>query len=120
DVLDHRGNSPRRYRNTLIFLAPDKVRLEELEQAVRLYLAWKSIDEEQDVLNLDAFQRNQARSKRDEADQTVAKRIPETYNWLLVPVQPSPTGPVEWDEIRVTGEDKLAVKASRKLRTEEL
>src|SRR5690606_37887679 len=39
---------------------------------------------------------------------------------LLVPVQPSPTGPVEWDEIRVTGEDKLAVKASRKLRTEEL
>ena len=120
DVLDHRGNSPRRYRNTLIFLAPDKARLEELEQAVRLYLAWKSIDEEQDALNLDAFQRNQARSKRDEADQTVAKRIPETYIWLLVPVQPSPTGPVEWDEIRVTGEDKLAVKASRKLRTEEL
>ncbi|MDI3340921.1 MAG: Swt1 family HEPN domain-containing protein [Sphaerobacter sp.] len=119
EVLDQRGGSPRRYRNALVFLAPDKARLAELEEAVRLYLAWKSIEEEQEALNLDAFQRNQARSKRADADQTVARRIPEAYSWLLVPVQPSPTGPVDWDEIKIQGEDRLAVKASRKLRTEE-
>jgi hypothetical protein len=54
-MLDERGSSPRRYRNTLVFLAADRTRLGELEQAVREYLAWKSIETERETLNLDAF-----------------------------------------------------------------
>ena len=120
DALDNRGNSPRRCRNTLVFLAPDQTRLEELEQAVRLYLAWKSIDEEQEALNLDAFQRSQAISKRQDADRTVDQRIPEAYSWLLVPYLPTKDArEVVWEEIRVQGEGDLAVKSSRKLRNEE-
>ena len=43
EILEKRGNSPRRYRNTLVFLAADRSRLDELEVAARYYLAWKSI-----------------------------------------------------------------------------
>lgn len=50
DILENRGTSPRRYRNMLVFLAADRDRLSHLEQSVRRYLAWKSIEEESTVL----------------------------------------------------------------------
>src|SRR6266567_3486128 len=59
-IIEQRGASPRYYANTLVFLAADRTRLEELDQAARQYLAWKDIENNQEILNLDAFQRNQA------------------------------------------------------------
>src|SRR5262249_50351744 len=40
-ILESRGTSPRLYRNTLVFLAVDKVRFQDLDEALRKYLAWK-------------------------------------------------------------------------------
>ncbi len=118
-ILNQRGQSPRLYRNALVFLAADRTRLGELEQAARHYLAWKSIDTESVALNLDPFQSNQAKNKRKEADDTVARRIPETYQWLLVPTQPNPQGNLEWQELRLQGDGPLAVRASKKVQSEE-
>ena len=42
-LLESRGNSPRLFRNSLVFLAADKARMQDLDDAVRRYLAWKSI-----------------------------------------------------------------------------
>jgi predicted AAA+ superfamily ATPase len=120
EVLDRRGTGQQIYRNMLAFLAPDKTRLAELEQALRQHMAWRSIDEEREQLNLDAFQSNQARTKCEQADDAVKARILETYSWLLVPTQPDPQGAVEWQELRVQGRELLAVRAGRKLKTEEL
>lgn len=120
DILEHRGNSPRLYRNTLLFLAPDRTRLDELSSAVRQYLAWKSIEAEKDELNLDTFQRNQALTQRDRAQETVKARIPETYIWLLVPTQPEKTGGIEWQEIRLTGSDSIVARASKRACNDEL
>src|SRR6266849_2669758 len=50
-ILESRGNTPRLYRNTLVFLAADKVRLQDLDEAVRRFLAWKSIVADKDTLN---------------------------------------------------------------------
>src|SRR5260370_22385102 len=61
-IIEQRSTSPRYYANALVFLAVDRIRLEELEQAARQYLAWKSIEDEQQILNLDAFHRTQARA----------------------------------------------------------
>ena len=119
-ILEERGAGPRRHRNTLVFLAPDRARLEDLEKAVRQYLAWRSISEERDALNLDAFQRAQAEQRLHQAEEVVSHRIPETYYWLLVPIQPDPRGAVEWQQLRAQGQDPLAVRASRKLKNEEL
>ncbi len=120
EILDLRGNTRRSYRNTLVFLAADRNRLEDLKQGVRQYLAWDSITQESETLNLDAFQRNQARTKREEAYKTVEARIPETYLWLLVPDQPDPRQPEELQEFKLQPQPQspLAVNASRKLKTE--
>ena len=118
-ILNNRGNSPRLYKNMLVFLAPDKTRLNDLEQAIRNYLAWDSIWREREVLNLDAFQSNQASTKREQAEGTVQSRIKETYVWLLVPLQPDPQGAMEWQESRLQGQDALAVRAVKRLKNDE-
>ncbi len=119
-ILDNRGSSPRNYRNALVFLAPDTVRLKELMDAVRQHLAWTSIWNERAQLNLDNFQTKQAETKCRGADETVKARIPETYQWLLVPSQPDPKAPPEWLQFRQQGQDSLAVRASKRLTTEDL
>lgn len=123
-ILESRGQSPRNYKNTLVFLAPDAARLRELQQAVRQYLAWKSIVQDgsgdSPVLNLDNFQRRQAETKNKAADETVDARIPETYQWLLVPGQPDPKGNIEWTEIKLQKQAGLAAAAAKKLKNEEL
>ena len=59
-ILESRGNTPRLYRNTLVFLAADKVRFQDLDEALRKYLAWSSIVAEKEMLDLDRHQRSQA------------------------------------------------------------
>ncbi len=120
EILASRGTSPRTYKNMLVFLAADTTRLQELNYAVKSFLAWKSIREEREALNLDPFQTKQAETKCKNADETVEVRIPETYQWLLVPQQPNPKGDIEWVEIRQQGQDHLAPRASKKLRNDEM
>jgi predicted AAA+ superfamily ATPase len=124
ECLNNRGTSPRLMRNTLVFLAADRARLEDLRKAVRDYLAWKSIERDSESLNLDAFQRNQAKTKHEEADATVAQRIPEAYMWLLIPGEKkageSGQSRLEWTELKPTGNEVLAVKASKRLKSDGL
>ena len=119
-ILESRGNAPRLYRNTLVFLAADKVRLQDLDEALRKYLAWSSIVAEKEALNLDPHQTRQAETQKQAADGAVTARLPETYQWLLVPEQSTPQAQVVWQASRLTGSDALAVRASKKLRSDEL
>lgn len=119
-ILDSRGNAPRIYRNTLVFLAADKVRLQDLDEALRKFIAWQSIVEEKGELELAPSQVRQAEQQKAAADSAVAARIPETYQWVLAPSQKDPQSPVEWKPSRLTGNDPLAVRASRKLRNDDL
>jgi predicted AAA+ superfamily ATPase len=119
-ILEMRGNSPRLYRNTLVFLAADRTRLQDLDEAARKLLAWESILAEQKNLNLSPYQVTQAETQRTAAESTVTARLPETYQWLLVPVQATPQTPITWEAMRLSGTDALAVRASKKLRSDEL
>jgi predicted AAA+ superfamily ATPase len=119
-ILESRGNTPRLYRNTLVFLAADKTRLQDLDEAARKYLAWESILTERLTLNLDPQQVTQAETQKTAADGAVTARIPETYQWLLVPVQASPQAAIEWQAHKLSGTDALAVRVSKKLRNDEL
>jgi len=119
-ILESRGNAPRLFRNTLVFLAPDKTRLQDLDEAVRRYLAWESILAEREQLDLSPHQVKQAETQKDAAASAVTARVPETYQWLLVPVQENPQAAVEWQAIRLSGQDALAVRASKKLRSDQL
>jgi predicted AAA+ superfamily ATPase len=119
-ILETRGNSPRLFRNTLLFLAADKTRLQDLDEAARKYLAWASILAEKEQLNLSPYQVTQAETQKTVADSAVTARLPETYQWLLVPVQNKPQDAITWEGLRLSGQDALAVRASKKLRTDEL
>jgi len=119
-ILEMRGNTPRLYRNTLVFLAADKIRLQDLDEAARKYLAWESILAEKVTLNLDPQQVKQAETQKVAADGTVTARLPETYQWLLVPLQKTPQAAIEWQPMRLSGQDALAVRASKKLKGDEL
>jgi predicted AAA+ superfamily ATPase len=119
-ILETRGNIPRLFRNTLVFLAVDQTRLQDLDEAVRRYLAWDAILAEKETLNLDPHQVKQAETQQKSADGAVTARLPEAYQWLLVPVQSSPQASIEWQSFRLSGQDSLAVRASKKLRNDEL
>jgi predicted AAA+ superfamily ATPase len=119
-ILETRGNTPRLFRNTLVFLAVDQSRLQDLDEATRSFLAWDSILAEKETLDLTPHQVKQAEMQRSSADSSVTARLPEAYQWLLVPVQTSPQDPVTWQATRLSGLDALAVRASKKLRNDEL
>lgn len=119
-ILESRGSTPRLYRNTLVFLAADKARLQDLDEALRRYLAWRSILAEKETLNLDPHQVRQAETQMQAAGGAVTARLPETYQWLLVPEQANPQAPTIWQAIRLSGGDALAARASKRLRSDEL
>lgn len=123
-ILSQRGNTPRIYQNTLVFLAADRPRLSELESAVRSYLSWESIlneaEGDQPKLNLDNFQRAQATAQRKATDQMVQSRIAETYQIVLAPTQEKPASEVVWTWLRATGSETLVARASKKLKNDDL
>ena len=120
EILENRGNSPRLYRNMLVFIAPDVTNAQAWEQSLREYLAWKSIDDEAEPLNLDAQQRRQVATALKRTEETLLARLQETYSWLIVPAQPEPTGPIDYQAHRISGQDSFYDRAARKLRQSEL
>jgi predicted AAA+ superfamily ATPase len=118
-LLEKRAAGDRLHRNMLVFLAPDKARLEELRAGVRECLAWRSIEADKATLNLDNFQTRQAETKRTQFEEVVSQRVSETYVWVLVPAQTATDPAVTWEETRVSGPDPLAARVSKKLRGDE-
>ena len=121
-ILNEKGTGPRIYRNTLVFAAPDRERLQELQHAVRQLLAWRSIEKDTDTLNLDTFQRQQVKDGIKRSEDIVASRMNETFIWLLVPVQERPAeAAITWTSYRINGSEKetLPERASRKLVSDE-
>ncbi len=133
DALHHKGNSPRFYQNTLLFLAADSNKIENLARNVAQYLAWEAIVEDKKILNLDAFQEKQAMNKKEQSDKDVAVILLDTYQWLLVPTQElrieekedsqvesslspisSIISPIEWKETRLQVQGSLVETASKK------
>lgn len=117
--LSERSGGPRSNRNMLVFVAPDAPRLEELREAARFHLAWKSVWDERAELNLDELSRRQAETQRDHFDEATNQRIGETFVWLLTPRQEAGSSEVTWEQTRVAGSEPIPVRVSRKLASEE-
>ena len=87
------GSGQRVRRNTVVFAAADAARYEELDAAVREYLAWAYITSRATEMDLTAQQSAQAATRRAQADQAVDARIAASYVWALVPEQPDAAAP---------------------------
>ena len=119
EVLASRSGGPRVHRNMLVFLAADVARIEELRDAARTAMAWDSIDRDRGSLRLDSVQLAQIDTRRREWHDTADQRIGEAYQWLLVPSGMPGSPEIIWEVSRASGSDPLAVRASRRLRSEE-
>lgn len=118
EILNNRGNSPRVYRNMLAFVAPDQDTMNSLKQTVRRYLAWQSIKEDSEDLNLDAAQNRETENNLLRFNRTVEDQIKEAYCWLLVPYidKSEDLKTIVWDTIRISGgTDSIVTKAAKKM-----
>lgn len=120
NLLQSRGTASRLYRNALVFLAPDQQRLVDLQKAIQMSLAWRSIVNDKESLNLTPFQERQARTRLSESESRVLAQLPEVYQWLFVPEQSDASSKLTLATLKLTGSDPLAVRASKKLRSDEL
>ena len=103
----------------LVFLAPDVDQWETLEAEVRRFLAWGSIVDDAEALNLDAHQRREASRYKTRSNDTLAMCLNETYRWLLVPTQEG-TDPIQWEDTRIAGsQDNPVAKAVKKVRSDQ-
>ncbi|RMH56280.1 MAG: ATP-binding protein [Deinococcus-Thermus bacterium] len=116
EILERRGQAPRLYRNALLFLAAEAPSVPDLKEASRSYLAWKSILEDQEGLNLGQADVRQVEARVREASETLAKRLEEAYRYLLTFHQPDPKTPrLEIHTMRLLGSgnplERAAIKA---------
>ncbi|MCL5982191.1 MAG: DUF499 domain-containing protein [Firmicutes bacterium] len=118
DILGNRGNAPRIYRNMLAFIVPDQDLMTSLKQEVRRYLAWRSIKEDSEDLNLDAAQNRETVNSLSRSNETVEARIKEAYCWLLYPYidRSVDLKTIVWDSIRISGgADSIIAKGAKKM-----
>lgn len=118
NILNNRGTAPRIYRNMLAFIAPDQELMTPLNQEVRKYLAWLSIKNDSEDLNLDAAQSRETDNNLKRSMDTVELRIKGTFCWLLVPYidRAVDMKTIVWDVIRISGgNDTIVSKAANKM-----
>ncbi|MFE9321889.1 Swt1 family HEPN domain-containing protein [Nocardia sp. NPDC052278] len=121
NVLETKGTKQRINRNMLVFLAADSKRLDELQHAVRDYLAWCHIADRKEELGLSLQQSRQVDARLGSANQAVELRILETYIWALVPDWKRVSGQVaggslDWQIEKADGaKPRLAERVSAKL-----
>lgn len=84
-LLLTRGESPRSYRNMLIFAAADKGVIASLMMECKRYLAWKEIDRDKDAMTLDGSDKKMIESGLRASDQTVSDKLNSAYQWCFVP-----------------------------------
>lgn len=118
EILEKRGNTPRQFANTLVFLAADAQRFDDLAQAMRLYLGWQHLGAMEEELDLPKSAVKQIAAKVKEFEGAVASRLAETWCWLLVPSKEVRTPQISWQESRLQGTGALASRASTKLQSD--
>jgi hypothetical protein len=102
-----------------VFLAPDARRLEELEEAVREYLAWKDITGRVKQLDLTQNQIDLATTRLTSANDVTDQRISTTYIWVIYPYQPDPSKPMDLSVVKAESQSpELALRVSEKLNRE--
>ncbi len=123
-ILNTRGTVPRKYKNTLLFLAADSEKLSVLKKNVREFKAWSEVIKEADQLNLDRVQLVDAKSNRDSAEKNFSIKISQAYCQLFAPYNfgEADMTVLKWffAETDCTTEDNISATAEKFLSNEML
>ena len=118
DIFEHRGGqTPRSYKNMLVFLAPDQRSLDDLQKEVRRFLAWQSIRNDSQELNLDAAQNKETETSLKNCNDMIAMHMNKTWCWLIRPeMSQQDLKNITWKNIRLSGSSgDLIESAGQKL-----
>lgn len=122
-ALNERGSAQRHYKNTLIFLAADKGQIDPCYRAIATYLAWDNIiaQSQNGQINLDNFQRKQAKTKLSQSNEEAQKSLQQAYIWAITPTQSDPQQPVELnpDKLQGSGEESPILVIDRRVKHED-
>lgn len=83
-IIEEFGERPRVYRNTLIFLCPDKNERENLEKFLREKLAFEALDKDT-TLHLGDKQREEIKRKIKQLENEVYYHLRKFYRFIFVP-----------------------------------
>lgn len=110
-ILDNRGNIPRNFKNTLLFMAADTNKLKVLKDTVRNFLAWQSINKNARHYNLDISQIDDAKNQLKSAEENFAMKTSQAYCKIFLPERKDAitNPPMEEKEIECTKEDNISV-----------
>ena len=85
EILEMRGTSPRQHKNMLVFLAPDKGKMFDLQKIVRRFRAWQLIRDEAESRNLDQAQIREADASIRQVEANLVMRLSQAYAWVFAP-----------------------------------
>ncbi len=86
-IQHQRGGQPRLNQNRLIYLAANEDSISHMWHEARRYLAWKSIVDDKEKLNLDHHQTKEAIQNQNEASEKIETAVIQAYRWVLAPAQ---------------------------------
>lgn len=122
DILANRGTAPRSNKNMLAFVAADASSVAPMLAEAKHHLAWLSVKEERESLNLDVVQNREVDQNIQRTNALLDAKIQEAYRWLIAPRIDllSGSNEIEWeiDQIAGGGEDVVR-KAAVKLKSNE-
>lgn len=119
EVMNSCGGKPRVYCNTLVFLAADRRRVDDLVGALRDEMAWSKIV--QDTKRLDLTQSNSALANKKylEAKDTLIERLREAWCHLIYPTQVDAESVVEWVSTKIATQTDTLISANDRLAKEQ-
>ncbi|MCD8317268.1 MAG: DUF499 domain-containing protein [Eggerthellaceae bacterium] len=117
EILNHRGNAQRINKNMLVFTAVDHNDIRPMLEEAKRYLAWKSIQQDREVLNLDAAQDRETINNIARSEKLLDTRIEDGYCWLLSPtINLADPNHIDWEINKIQGSgESIAKKAAYKL-----
>ena len=116
DIINHRGTTPRIYKNVLVFLSADARALDILKDAVRSALAWSKIVQDKDRHDLTQSDLSRAKAEDTEAKAILDTRLMESWCWIICPSQVSAHEEIEFSTARLSPQDRPFDQIEKKLR----
>jgi len=114
-VLANRGGQPRLNQNRLVFLCADNEAKNTLYEHTKRFLAWKSIVDDKDALNLDQHRLKEGNNNQKDYEARLDGSIREAYKWVMAPTQEpgkkSGVSKLEWEAKTVTATEINMVPA---------
>lgn len=121
DYLYNRGEAPRTNRNMLVFCACESRRKTDLRERAKRLIAWRGIEADSELLNLDHAQQREVSEGIEKAQSDLQAAIREAWCYLLVPTSTVAGGgsDLEFDDVRINAVDGVVPGCISRLRSDE-